>query len=909
MNPRPRQPTVFPRRRAHLIRTVIACLLFAGFPDTGLAAGRDAPVVIGNDSLLLFSVELDGSPVTDSLATYGVAEDPLIPLAELSRLLDLDVEVRPEDGAVTGRIGEAQRHLTLDLANAVARIGSRSVPIGPGDAVAGPNDIYLKAALLQELLPLSVVVNGDELVLQLRATEKLPLQARKERVARWTEQRLAGGISPAEEDQLRVETPYAMLGRPTFDFTAAIGGDSVRGQMSRRFEARMAGDLLKTTFNGFVGTDDRGRPSTARLQMYRRSAGGDLLGPIGATYAAGGDVFTPALPLGPRSVGGAGFVVSTAKQDDTSIFDRVTLRGELPLGFDVEIYVNDILRSGQSTPVQGRYEFVDVPLVRGVNVVRVVAYGPRGERQEQVRVINVGSGQLARGQVVLDAGVVAEDRSLVELSHSPDWSASKARGGARAVLGLAYGLTSGLTASAGLATYRSAVGRARTVGTAGLRTSLLGAALQMDLAHDFSGGQAASLGAAGRLGPFYFVGRHVEYRAGFEDENVPYFESGRPSRRFSQVMFDFGLPLPAVGALPVSLRAERSQFADGGVGWTARARTSLTVAETVTALGLDYSRRRRAGISTEQMSVNLSASRLVDYVWQLRASADYDVMPNSRLRGLAITADRDISDQFGLRFGIARSFGTFRDTTAQAGVSARLPFADLSLSSDYSPDQKRWRVGLQISLGAAFDPVRGGYRFTPPGPANGGSAVLRGFVDENGDGQFNDDEKPVPGIVLSGASRRSVTDARGIAFVTGLGEGLSARLRVDPAVFDSTFAVSPPKNVVLAPRAGTVAVIPYPLTPTAEVWFQLQMRKDDGSRIGVAAVRVQLVDEKGEALPASSEFDGVVAFEAVRPGKYRFRLEPEQAARLRMRLKEDVVVEVRAGVVNRSVELEFVKDA
>ena len=72
------------------------------------------------------------------------------------------------------------------------------------------------------------------------------------------------------------------------------------------------------------------------------------------------------------------------------MFGWIDLRGELPLGYDVERYVNDILRSGQSTPVQGRYEFRDVPLVRGVNVIRVVAYDPRGERSEEVKDQNGG---------------------------------------------------------------------------------------------------------------------------------------------------------------------------------------------------------------------------------------------------------------------------------------------------------------------------------------------------------------------------------------------------------------------------------------------------------------------------------------------------------------------------------------
>ena len=56
--------------------------------------------------------------------------------------------------------------------------------------------------------------------------------------------------------------------------------------------------------------------------------------------------------------------------DGLTLTDSLAAYGEildplLPLGYDVELYVNDILRSGQRTPVEGRYEFLQVPLVRG----------------------------------------------------------------------------------------------------------------------------------------------------------------------------------------------------------------------------------------------------------------------------------------------------------------------------------------------------------------------------------------------------------------------------------------------------------------------------------------------------------------------------------------------------------------
>ncbi len=897
---RPQRSSALTDRSLRRLWSCLAAFALIAVCPEAAAAQALAQGSVSPGELLLFSVELDGLTLTDSLTAYGNPEDPLVPLGELARLLDLDLAVLPEEGRAVGRIGESLRPLLVDLASGIVQLGGRNVPLGEGTVVRGPNDMFVTVSALQQLLPLVVIVNQDELVLQLTATEKLPGQARRERLAR----RESLGIRQVEEETFRVDSPYRHLGRPAFDVSANLGTDNARGGFTRRYEGRVAGDLLKTAFTGFLGTDDNGRPNAARVMLARASDNADLLGPLGATRFSVGDVFTPALSLGPRIIGGAGFTFSTSRQENPSVFDRVTLRGELPIGYDVELYVNDILRSGQDTPAQGLYEFVDVPLVRGLNVVRIVAYGPRGERDEQTRVIAIGGGQLAAGKTSVDAGLVLQERPVIDLTGAGAAQGAGGRGGLRGVVNVAHGLSSAVTVNLGWAGYSDLSGKERQLLTAGLRTTLLGASVQADLAAEPDGARAASVGAAGQLGPVSYSGRHSEYREGFLDENLAGFDPARPITRSSQVNFDFSAPAPGFGQLPVSLRLDRNEFDDGGTTLSARGRTSFTLAQTVAALGVDYTRQNRGGVSGERMNINLTASRLIGYEWQLRATADYDVMPVARMRAVAVTADHNISEHIALRLGMAKSFGTFSDFTAQSGLTARLGFADLTVSADYSTEQRRWRAGLQLGFGLAFDPAGRHYRLTPPGPAYGGSAALQAFIDENGNGQFDAAEEGVAGLDIAGGSRRVQTDARGRAFLTGLGEGPSGRLQVTANAVDTTFLTTPPAAVAFVPRPGQVMNIPYPLTPTAEVRITLQVRRPDGSMAGVSAVRVQLVAADGTIANGASEFDGTVVFESVRPGRYRLELDPDQARRLSMALSAPVALEIAAGKgeINQTAE-------
>jgi hypothetical protein len=79
--------------------------------------------------------------------------------------------------------------------------------------------------------------------------------------------------------------------------------------------------------------------------------------------------------------------------------------------------INEVLQRAQTSPVQGRYEFLDVPLAFGLNTIRLVFYGSQGQIRETVRRINFGSGQLQPGRFVLRLGAVEQDRTVFDIGE------------------------------------------------------------------------------------------------------------------------------------------------------------------------------------------------------------------------------------------------------------------------------------------------------------------------------------------------------------------------------------------------------------------------------------------------------------------------------------------------------------
>lgn len=851
-----------------------------------------ASAALDEANLLLVEVVLDRLTLTDSLSSYTTPDGLLIPIGELSRLLDVDLSVLPAERRITGNIGEARRPILIDAATATIRIGGKAEPLAPGDLVVGVTDIFVRTALLEKILPVRVTFDESALRLTLEAREPLPIQSRLDRLGKLRSLQPDG--SGAQQEVLRAASPYRLFTPPSFDIGLDAAGGSLSPRAAYRYDVRAAGDLLYSGFQGFLGSDDKGRPTSTRATFERRDPNGRLLGPLGLTRLSAGDVYTPTLAIGPRSINGRGVAFSSVPLAQASVFGRVDLRGELPIGYDVELYVNDVLRNGQTTPVQGRYEFLDVPLVRGVNVIRIVSYGPRGERSEEVRVFSVGGGQVAKGAFVVEGGAVQQQRPLIDLRRSDTSEiTSPGVGDIRVVANIAYGLSETLTVTGGGAIYSPTGLHQRHMATLGLRTSLLGFVTQIDAARDDKAGSGVALAVAGKLLGLATVGRHSEYRHGFVDETNPTGGDGRALLRYSELNVDLTLKPWKRFILPLSLRAARNQFANGDVDLSSLARASFPLGGAYLSTGLDYQRSTPArGVSTEALSGVLAASSFAAFRWQLRTNLDYTLLPKAQLRGASITADRDLGARAAVRLALGKSFTDTRDVTAQVGAILRLPLGDLSLNGTYTTPRNDWRIGLQFGFSLAWDPLGHGYRMTRTGAASGGNLALQAFIDDDNNGRFDPGERPVAGVTVDGGRNRITTDARGRALVTGLGDAPAARLQTGIDDVDLTNVGTPPSTIEFAPRPGRTTVVPYPLAPQGEIMAHISIRQPDGKLVGLSALRLVATPDHGTPVEAQTEYDGSVVLGGLKAGHYRIDLDPEQAARLKMHLEAPIAVTV-----------------
>lgn len=888
--------------------------MLATVANPAIAASAGPIVAAGapfaEEDLLLLEVRVGREVLTEALGAYSSRAGVYLPLGELARLLDFAIVVDPPGHAADGWFLDPERTFSLDLDDQVVLAGGQSHRLAPAEAVQFRDEIYLRIDLLGKLLPLTAEANRGESTLQLTPREPLPFQRRIER-----ERRRDSLQSPDEvgEAALLVAAPYELASAPAFDLNVGLGVSSDDPSRATRWDARLAGDVAYTGVQAFVASDDRGSPDSARVLFERRGFARDGSAAATGPRLSAGDAYTPALGIGIASRGGRGFAFTSAPEQQASVFDAIDLRGELPTGYEVELYVNEILRGSMPGPIQGQYEFTGVPLSLGLNVIRLAFFGPRGERYDTVRRINVGGGQLARGESQLSFGAVDQGVPMLELRPSAvDPVLLDPGHGQLSYSALwTHGLSDRLTVRAGAGRYTPVVESTRNLFSVGLAAALGPLATQFDFAADDGIGRAGSVGLSGRLGAVPFTLRHSEYQGGFIDElSGTAVDQDDPLVRFTDVRLDLAAPMPAAGRpLPISLSLRRDER-EAALSWTAAMQSSTAAGRVALSSGLAYSRVERPGANLqESLQGAFDASTIFSAQWQVRANVAFDVVPLARIVSTGFTADRNLTQRTAFRLGVQQDWIADRYTSLTGGLTWRLPFLDVSAVANYVSGLDLWSAGVQFSMGALFDPLRGRYRGVRPGATTTGALALAAFIDANGDGRRQPGEAPLAGLRAQGGDFDRPADSQGNLLVTGLADDGRALVGLDLQSLEDPYLVPPARQVEVTPRPGRVATVPFALSTRGDVAVRFMLAAVDGADRGLAAVDAELLDARGSVVARGrSEYDGTVLFESLAPGTYQLRLEPSQSARLGLRLARPTQVTIApaggySGSVDAAVEV------
>ncbi len=807
-------------------------------------------------NLLLLEVRLDRHVLSDAVTAYQYGSDVFLPLAELSRLLTIAIRTQPKEGRATGYVLTEERGFSLDVVQSTVTLDDKTEAVDPALIKIEPDDIYVAKQLITRWLPVDFNVDMSTLSLHVHPREVLPLQARLERQSRKPAGPRGTYVDPGYP---RHDSPYRMLGMPFIDQT--FGVDVRRGngseQVNAGYTGYLTGDLLGMESSLYVSSTRQKRSPDVRLTLGRHDPDAGLLGPLHARSFVFGSVPVPGVAnIALTSPTGNGLTVSNRPLTQPTSFDRHSLQGDLPPGWDVELYFNNALVGFQQSRADGKFNFDDQPLIYGANEFRLVFHGPLG----QVRV--------ERQSFLLEQSLIAPGEFYYSVTEHRD-----DEGRARSVAQFDVGLSRNLSATGGLVRLPIA-GTEQRYTNLGLRGFWGSFIVSGDLARSENGGSLGELGLRTRVGGMSFGISHAQLNDFTSDL---FLFSSDPVRVRNKARLDGVLPFGFLPRLPMTLEVKRDRLQSGADNIEVSGRVSAYQYGTA----LSNSLRWQSLAGAKSADGTLQISRRVAGIG-LTGQLNYTLKPETELATVAISADKSLSAGYILNLGVARSFAN-AETLYSAGLNKSLGSFGLGVNASYS-SRGAIAVGAQLFIAMGQEPRESTWLIDAQPMANSGAASMRVFIDKNLNGSMDADEEPIKGasFTVNGGNHPVRTNDKGIAYLRGLPVKQNVDLAIDTGSLEDPQWSTRKNGVRLVPRPGRTSTLDFSVIMTGEIDGTVYLVENEEKR-GIGDVLLELMDPNRNVIARTkTASDGYYIVPAVPPGEYLLRISPDQLKRLKL---------------------------
>ena len=846
-------------------RTGQALAALAAFASVGVAQPVKAGAWAANaDDALLFDVRLNQYRLGDGVRGYQTPSGVCVDFADVIIALDISVRLDKQSRRATGWAYDERQTLTIDRGSGEEQIRNSRRKVALDDILDTPEGWCVSTVALSRWLGVTLDPDTHNAILVIKSDKKLPPQLAAERRAR-----VQASVPVFDIASLpHASAPYHGIKAPSVDIVASLGGtrDRLSGnRLDAQYEVYASGEAGPVAYDARLSSDRSGLPASLRMRAYRTDPDAKLLGPLGATHVAVGDVQGLSTPLVSQSGVGRGFVITNRPVDRPVNFDRTDFRGELPHGWDAELYRNGQLMAFANDRADGRYEFLDVPLQYGQNRFEVVLYGPQGQIRREVKSVPVGLDSIPPRKTWYWAGADEEGRDLINLYNAPVFG----RRGWRGSFGLERGIDTKTSFALGAHSLLiDGIGR-RNFGEVALRRAIGPALAEFSGAFDATGGSAIRAQALAQLGTTNFNVETIWAGGDYRSDRILPNVTGLHT--FSIDHF-FGNGRAAV---PVHLDARLTTRRNGESSLEFTTRSSLSLGRMSFTGELAYrdERRKFGPDPPPQIDAGLLANAHVGRV-RLRGEARFKIAPESQFQSATIVGEWNAGNallhpaQWRAELGYDDILGRGR---AGIGYIRRFDRLALSANGEVASDGSV-AAGLSLAFSLGPDPrSHGGIRVTSDKLAAQGSALVRVYRDANMNGR-RDPAEPLEKGVQVAAGRVPVdalTDANGEVVVDGLEPFRPVLIGIDSSSLPDPLVQPSLPGMVVTPRPGIAVAIELPLVASGDVDGTL-VRAGGGNLEGVD---LELVDGEGRAVARTrSDFDGFFLFEGVPYGRYAVRI-------------------------------------
>ena len=837
-----------------------ACALLALAGATTVAAVASAPDGDGwtadPDSQFLLDVKLHQYRLGDGVRAYNTPEGTCILFGDFVTTLDVPIKIDIAAKKANGWAFQESNKIAIDLGAGSASYGGKSEKLSRYVVRETPQGWCVDSGALSRWFGIGVKPMTSGSVLLLQTQVKLPVELALEREER------DKNIHPATLDLSglpQVRLPYRMWRAPALDFVVSGGATYLAGsgvRVDRQASVYAAGEIADVSYDAQMATSDKGVPSGLRVRVYRSDPDGNLLGPLHATHVAVGDVDGFATRLTGTEEAGRGAVLTNMPLTTPTAFDRQTFEGDLPSGWEAELYRNGELMAFAKPDSNQRYVFSDIPLLYGDNQIRIVLYGPQGQVRAHEETINVGEQSVPPGKTWYWAGFNQPGRDLVTLqppvkgAELPTWQAA---------VSVQHGIDD--RTSVGVLARQMLIDDQQVTFVEGaVRRSIGPAMIEVSAARDSSGGTAAHAQLLGKFGSVYVDADALIAT----DFHLP----GEPvgSRKEAQVAIDTPVRI-GHSYIPVHGSVHYTQLPDGSSQLEAAGRLSTMIDRFNLAADVRYVRQDLAhGPSPPpQIYADLLGSGRFGPV-RLRGTAEFEMNPSSRLRTAELDAYWSGSKDVDWEGTLAYDAPSRRARVGITHINRSRTMA-LAVTGEAATDGS-FAVGFNLNF--SLDPSHG-FAMSREPLASAGVVHARVFEDLNGNGLYDPGEPLEKGVqVTTGTfTTDKLTNSGGDVTVGGLTPFHPITVGIDTTSLSNPMLTPKKALQVVVPRPGVAADVDIPLVGGGDI--EGALIKSGG--VGFEGLDLELVDASGKVVDTTrTDYDGFYLFDRVAYGEYSIRI-------------------------------------
>ena len=845
-------------------RSALTLLALASAGAIGASTPSSGQWVAEPDDQFLLDVNIRQQRLGDGVRAYPTPEGTCVVLGDFLTTLDVPMRIDLDAKTAKGWAFKEANRIEIDRAGAKVRFGTLSEALPAGAIRDVPEGWCADTAPLSRWFGIKVVPRTSGSVLVLESQAKLPVELAIERRRRAAQLKKNASLSLSALPQVKL--PYRMWRAPALDFVVS-GGVTYRAatgtEVDRRAAVYAAGEIATLSYTAQAGSDDKGKPQNLRFRAFRSDPDGGLLGPLDATHFEFGDVTGHDSKLLGAGINGRGVAVTNQPLFTPAAFDRTRIEGDLPLGWEAEIYRNGQLLGFAEAGDDQRYHFDDVQLIYGDNQIDIVLYGPQGQIRTRTENVNVGQENVPAGKTWYWAGINQPGKDIVNFQ---DFNDDPNRPKVQATVAVAHGIDA-KTSVALLVQTVALEDENLTYVEGSVRRSVGRALVEVSAARDTKGGTAARAQILTRLGDVALSAEAIA------TNNFRYEGQQRESIREARLTADAPIKIGRA-SIPAHADIRYTEKGDGTAYLEAAGRLSSHINRFNLSSEINYRRNfatHQGGPDPPaQLETSLIGSGRVGPV-RLRGAATWEFQPQSRFKTAEVSAYWSASQNADFEAGLAYD-ATMHVGRARLTHVRRFDTMAVSVTGEAATDGA---LALGFNLNFSLDPNRG-FGLSRQTLANAGAVHARVYRDLNDNGRRDLDEPLEKGALITTGSHLAEhgTNARGEVMVAGLANYVPVAVGIDTSSLSDPMLAPRQALQVVTPRPGIAADVEIPLVGAGDI--EGAIIRDGGD--GFEGLDVELLDASGKVVATTrTDFDGFFLFERVAYGHYSIRLGAESA--------------------------------